>query len=90
MTMYTPGPWRTVCPPSMAMALRYICAESGESFGQSVVCEIGTTWAVDQDVGLANARLIASAPTLVEALAKAYQIDNPEATPQAVLPAVQP
>ena len=64
---FTPGPWRTACSPG------YIIVDNGSK--PSTV--IAHAWSIDihvPDEWKANARLIAAAPKLYEALNKAKQL----------------
>ena len=56
---HTPGPWRTVCPPSSDIhKIRYIFDPT--DFRVAEVCQLE-----NQGDALANARLIAAAPELL-------------------------
>lgn len=72
---HTPGPWEasfTDCLGGPASYCR-IRPVSGEMFGRFTSLEIATMNMMDEDEQQANARLIAAAPDLLEALQEAVK-----------------
>lgn len=62
---HTPGPWIASTPPSSSLVTRQIRAEDGTHIAD-LGCPMEARAGIRQDI--ANARLIASAPDLLEAL----------------------
>lgn len=67
---HTPGPWEASFIDSLGGPASYcrIRPVSGEMFGQFTSLEIATMYLMDEDEQQANARLIAAAPELLDAL----------------------
>jgi len=67
---HTPGPWATKVPPSSCGTDRWIVAER-ETGHNPVIAEVGSRFgehdSIDIHEHVANARLIAAAPALLEA-----------------------
>lgn len=61
---HTPGPWLSICPPTISMTTRMVKAENGD-----IIAHIGPQgWARDTSQEIADARLIAAAPDLLNTL----------------------
>ena len=73
-THFTPGPWRVITDESAAQVTGFPCIESD---GYTVVGVEGMYGDIDTD--FANARLIAAAPDMLEALRGVVsEYDNPD------------
>lgn len=66
---HTPGPWKLV--PAKNPSYNLVCAERWHKLARVVVRMMGH--GSDSEEGVANARLIAAAPELLEAAEKALQ-----------------
>lgn len=64
MTQHTQGPWEIIWPENKGVSPRIKC----DSFG--TICRLNDIWPTENgyEENLANARLIAAAPELLEAL----------------------
>ncbi len=66
---HTPGPWTVDVPPSSCLTTRFVSGPEGEH-----ICKVGhmdwTSGSLHSDI--ANARLIAAAPEMAEALREVW------------------
>lgn len=70
MTQHTPGPWDAEVPPSCMLCTRDIRSDDGKT-----IALIGyRDYANDVSEDVANARLIAAAPDLLEAACRALDL----------------
>ena len=67
MTQHTPGPWGIAVPEQTDAVQRLVTFE-GREYGQAIATVHGPGWGATREGMQANARLIAAAPELLEAL----------------------
>lgn len=65
---YTPGPWMAASHPSSVSGLPVVARPSGRSIASVTFFHLGEAFASHDAESNANARLIAAAPALLEAL----------------------
>lgn len=65
---HTPGPWLAASHPSSVSGLPIVARPSGRSIASVTFFHLGEAFASHDAESRANARLIAAAPTLLEAL----------------------
>ena len=65
---HTPGPWKSHCLDSISLFPQHVVAENGAIVARCIPTSGQVVWNVSNQEAEANARLIAAAPELLEAL----------------------